>query len=76
MKESKRIEILSKYLPEDYLGAYLYVLYDDPYYLPDDCMREDKNSKSSVDKLAVNEKMKDLVILMGRAILDREVDDE
>lgn len=71
MTEQERIEILNKHLPKDFIDLYFYVLYDDPFYLPDSLLKENSNTRMAVNKPLLNERMKDLVLLLARAILNQ-----
>ncbi len=71
INEEQRVKILSKYLPKRYLDIYLYLIYKDPVYLPNDLKRESKTRK--IKNVELNKEIANLSILLGRSLLENEV---
>ncbi len=69
IKEEQRIAILKKYLPQEYLDIYLFLLYDDVNYLPDRLKRPN-NSRRVVKQVELNKEIANLNILLARVIID------
>lgn len=69
IKEEQRIAILKKYLPQEYLNIYLFLLYDDVNYLPDRLKRPN-NSRRVVKQVELNKEIANLNILLARVIID------
>lgn len=69
IKEEQRIAILKKYLPQEYLNIYLFLLYDDVNYLPDRLKRPD-SSRRVVKQVELNKEIANLTIILARAIID------
>ena len=69
IKEEQRISILKKYLPQEYLNIYLFLLYDDINYLPDRLKRPN-NSRRVVKQVELNKEIANLNILLARVIID------
>lgn len=69
IKEEQRIAILKKYLPQEYLDIYLFLLYDDVDYLPDRLKRPN-NSRRVVKQVELNKEIANLNILLARVIID------
>lgn len=71
INEEQRVKILSKYLPKRYLDIYLYLIYKDSVYLPNDLKRESKTRK--IKNVELNKEIASLSILLGRSLLENEV---
>lgn len=69
IKEEKRVAILKKYLPKEYLDIYLFLLYDDVNYLPARLKRQN-NSRRVVKQVELNKEIANLNILLARIIID------
>lgn len=72
ISEKQRIEVLSKYLPEELLQFYLYALYDDPIYLDDKYIKT-LYGKETADPKLVAEGLCNTLVVLARSILDKEV---